>query len=56
MSTKKIDIHTHIIPEQLPKWAEKFGYGGFVNLEIRIVGIQRLEYKNVKIPKSIFKY
>lgn len=33
MSTKKIDIHTHIIPEQLPKWAEKFGYGGFVNLE-----------------------
>lgn len=30
---KKIDIHTHIIPEHLPKWAEKFGYGGFVNLD-----------------------
>ncbi|MBK8956430.1 MAG: amidohydrolase [Saprospiraceae bacterium] len=30
---KKIDIHTHIIPENLPPWAEKFGYGGFVNLE-----------------------
>ncbi len=29
----KIDIHTHIIPEQLPRWAEKFGYGGFVHLE-----------------------
>lgn len=29
---KKIDIHTHILPEKLPKWAEKFGYGGFVDL------------------------
>lgn len=30
---KRIDIHTHIIPEHLPRWAEKFGYGGFVNLD-----------------------
>ncbi|MBK9271601.1 MAG: amidohydrolase [Saprospiraceae bacterium] len=30
---KKIDIHTHIIPEHLPRWAEKFGYGGFVSLD-----------------------
>ncbi len=30
---KKIDIHTHIIPEHLPKWSEKFGYKGFVFLE-----------------------
>lgn len=29
----KIDIHTHIIPENLPKWSEKFGYGGFVQLD-----------------------
>lgn len=29
----KIDIHTHIIPEHLPKWSEKFGYGGFIHLE-----------------------
>jgi len=28
-----IDIHTHIIPENLPKWKEKFGYGEFVSLE-----------------------
>lgn len=30
---KKIDIHTHILPEHLPKWADKFGYGGFVELQ-----------------------
>ncbi len=29
----KIDIHTHIIPEHLPRWKEKFGYGGFIHLE-----------------------
>lgn len=29
----KIDIHTHIIPEHVPDYAKKFGYGGFVHLE-----------------------
>ena len=28
-----VDIHTHIIPENLPRWKEKFGYGEFVQLE-----------------------
>lgn len=28
-----IDIHTHILPEHIPNWKEKFGYGGFVQLE-----------------------
>lgn len=28
-----IDIHTHILPEHIPNWNEKFGYGGFVSLE-----------------------
>lgn len=28
-----IDIHTHILPEKFPDWANKFGYGGFVRLE-----------------------
>mgnify|MGYP000936648005 CR=1 FL=1 len=30
---RKIDIHTHIIPEHLPEWSNKFGYGGFIHLE-----------------------
>ena len=29
----KIDTHTHIIPEKLPRFAEKFGYGDFIHLE-----------------------
>ncbi|HET6226581.1 MAG TPA: amidohydrolase family protein [Bacteroidia bacterium] len=28
----KIDIHTHILPEHIPNWKEKFGYGGFIKL------------------------
>jgi len=31
----KIDIHTHIIPEKMPNWTEKFGYGEFIHLEHR---------------------
>ena len=29
----KIDIHTHIIPDNLPDFTKKFGYEGFVRLE-----------------------
>lgn len=30
---KKIDIHTHIMPEKIPNWYEKFGYGDFITLQ-----------------------
>lgn len=29
----KIDIHTHILPKDIPNWKNKFGYGGFITLD-----------------------
>lgn len=29
----KIDIHTHIMPDKMPNWVQKFGYGEFIHLE-----------------------
>ena len=31
----KIDIHTHIMPDKMPNWVAKFGYGDFIHLEHR---------------------
>lgn len=30
---RKIDIHTHILPPDIPDWKEQFGYGGFICLD-----------------------
>ena len=29
-----VDVHTHLLPPELPRWREKFGYGGFIQLEM----------------------
>ncbi|MCW5822604.1 MAG: amidohydrolase [Cyanobacteria bacterium TGS_CYA1] len=29
----KIDIHTHILPRDIPDWKSKYGYGGFIKLD-----------------------
>ena len=29
----KIDVHTHILPRDIPSWKDSFGYGGFITLD-----------------------
>lgn len=29
----KVDIHTHLLPAELPRFAERYGYGGFITLD-----------------------
>lgn len=38
----KIDMHTHILPRELPRWAERFGYGDFIHLEHHREGYARM--------------
>lgn len=38
----KIDIHTHILPEHIPNWKERFGYGGFIKLDHHKTGCARM--------------
>lgn len=44
---RSIDIHTHILPEKMPKWSEKFGYGGFVSLDHHKTGCARMMIDDV---------
>lgn len=44
---KSIDIHTHILPDVMPRWSEKFGYGGFVRLDHHKAGCARMMIDDV---------
>ncbi len=37
-----IDIHTHILPENIPDFRRKFGYGGFIHLDHHKPGCARM--------------
>ena len=38
----KVDIHTHILPKNLPDLAERYGYGQFIHLEHHKPGCARM--------------
>jgi aminocarboxymuconate-semialdehyde decarboxylase len=38
----KIDMHTHILPEQIPDFATRFGYGDFIHLDHHRPGFARM--------------
>ena len=38
----KIDMHTHLMPERVPDWTKKFGYGPFIYLEHHRKGFARM--------------
>jgi aminocarboxymuconate-semialdehyde decarboxylase len=42
----KIDMHTHILPEKLPDFAQKFGYGDFIQLTHHKKGSARMMQGN----------
>ncbi|HMP98998.1 MAG TPA: amidohydrolase family protein [Cyclobacteriaceae bacterium] len=46
----KIDMHTHILPEKLPNWTEKFGYGDFIYLQHHKAG-----YANMMRGNQFFR-
>ena len=48
----KIDMHTHIIPEHLPKWTEKFGYGDFIHLQHHKKGAAMMMKGNKFLERS----
>ena len=50
----KIDVHTHILPRDIPRWKDKFGYGGFISLDhykpccARMVRDDGVEFRDVE--------
>lgn len=47
LKAKSIDIHTHILPKNMPRWSERFGYGGFVHLDHHKLGCARMMIDDV---------
>ena len=50
---EKIDIHTHILPPELPNFKKKYGYGGFIALEHHRTGCARMLRDDGKFFREI---
>lgn len=48
-----IDIHTHILPRDLPNFKEKYGYGGFIQLEHQGCGCTRMVRDDGKFFRNV---
>lgn len=50
----KIDVHTHILPRDIPRWKDKFGYSGFISLDhyrpccVRMVRDDGVSFRDVE--------
>ena len=51
----KIDIHTHILPQYIPNFKSKFGYGGFLKIEPTKYDCANLIYDDGKFFRKINK-
>ncbi|MBI1862174.1 MAG: amidohydrolase [Deltaproteobacteria bacterium] len=49
----KIDVHTHILPKRVPRFAERFGYGGFIEVQHKAGCNARMVYDDGRFFREV---